>query len=956
MAEGAVKAAVDKLEELAMQEVKFQSQVGKEVRALKDELEWVSTFLGDADCRRRREVNEYIELWVRQTREVAFDAEDLLEEFFHKGELHCRGCLDLPSLLSWLKHSFLGLFVRHTICHEVNLIKERLGEIKKMRDDYQVQNLPTTWAPSQRHYSDWHTLEPDFEHPTTLLVGIDENYNKILEWLQSDEERRTVIAITGKSGIGKTTLASCIVANSSVWKEFECVVWVRVPEKYKLLELLNGIIQQATGPTEKSNAAESEEMIRDELSQKLSCKRCLIILDDVRNLEEWKFFLTVLPDEGNRRSRVIITTQIKFSVLSDDHTLLDNDKVEPVQSRGLNLCNYHLELKKLDQNHGKELFCKRVFGKNTFPTNFCDSEKNIEPLLHVSLSPLAITLLAGLLRSKREDEWIEVTNQILHFDKKSPTDTNSVEKQQEEESGATLRIQYKQLHLMDKILMLSFDDLPLHLKQCFLYFAAFQAEVGIDSRKLIHLWVAEGFVQPTDRQTMEECGQHYLKMLISRCLINLVKTDYNNNIITVSIHERVLAFARSEARETNFIQVHSCTTNLSRTSIRRLSFQNIFDSHTILTLVSPKLRSLLCDIPETVGDDPIKGMATDFPSNGNLWKKTLDIFKGHLDNSAAYHCKLLRVIDLKGVAHQHTLPKEIGLLIHVRYLGLAHTGLRSLPKSVKKLRSLQTLDISNTRIKVVPQSFWKIKTLRHVQANSLKNGPEEVDALNNLQTLHGVPWGQWAQNTDFLQRLDNLQSLRAWKLSSNIVSSLTKLEFLMSLDLQADETVELPLTELLTSLALCRLQYLRLQGKATAAAELNPSYLLPNLTILELYESELVQGHIDTIAKLPSLIELELGKNSYNEEQEEINIPDYGFSKLRKLKLNRLPKLKSLKVTNHWSEQWGLQYVSVILCTELLKIREDFNKLKHLKVLTVDNMPNNKFPSKCKICPFTSSE
>uniref|UniRef100_A0A0A9CIW5 Disease resistance N-terminal domain-containing protein n=1 Tax=Arundo donax TaxID=35708 RepID=A0A0A9CIW5_ARUDO len=116
MADGAVKAAVDKLEELAMREMKLQSQVGKEVRALKDELEWVSTFLGDADCRRRREVNEYIELWVRQTREVAFDAEDVLEEFFYKGELHCHGCLDLPSLLSWSWRSILGLFVRHSIC------------------------------------------------------------------------------------------------------------------------------------------------------------------------------------------------------------------------------------------------------------------------------------------------------------------------------------------------------------------------------------------------------------------------------------------------------------------------------------------------------------------------------------------------------------------------------------------------------------------------------------------------------------------------------------------------------------------------------------------------------------------------------------------------------------------------------------------------------------------------
>ncbi|KAL6658901.1 hypothetical protein ACP70R_002941 [Stipagrostis hirtigluma subsp. patula] len=942
MADGAVKAAVDKLEELAMQEVKLQSQVGKEVRALKDELEWVSTFLGDADCRRRREVNEYMELWVRQTREVAYDAEDLLEEFFYKGELHCHGCLDLPSFLSWSWHSFAGLFVRHSICNEVDLIKKRLEDIKKRREEHQLKNLPTTWAPLQRHYSDWYTLESDFENQT-LLVGIKENYETILDWLKSDEAKRTVTAITGKSGIGKTTLASCISADRSVKEQFDCVIWVHVPEKYKLLDLLNSIIQQATGETEKTNAVRNEEQIKSDLSQKLSGKRYLIILDDVHNLEEWRFFLTVLPDEGTQRNRVVITTQLKYP------------NIELLRNRGLNLCNNLLELNKLDQKHGKKLFCKRVFGKNTFPKDFWNSEKhskNMERLLHGS--PLAITMLAGLLRSKREDEWTEVTDQLLHYSsEKSPTETNCMESQREilEEDKAKqqqqLRIQYKQLPLMDKILMLSFNDLPPQLKQCFLYFSAFKAEVGIDSKKLIHLWVAEGFIQPTDRKTMEECAQEYQKMLISRCLINLVRMDYNNNIITVSIHERILAFVRSEARETNFIQVHNCTTNLANTSLRRLSFQNTYDPHTILTLFAPKLRSLLCDIPES--------SAVRFPCTGNLWRKKLGVITGRVDNSTVYHCKFLRVIDLKGVAHQHTLPKEIGWLIHLRYLGLAQTSLISLPKSVKKLHNLQTLDIAKTKIREVPESFWKIKTLRHVLAESLNNGPQEVDALSNLQTLHGVPWGPWAQNAAALKRLTNLRSLRAWKVSSSadrdLLSFLTSLECLMSLDLEAEESVHLPLDELLTSLALCRLQYLRLHGKVTRNITVQShSYRLPNLTKLDLCQSRLVQGHINIIAKLPSLVELKLGKNSYC--REEMEIPDYGFSELRTLRLNRLPNLK-LKVTKFWSDIWQLRHVSIsqINGNELLKILEYLTQLKHLELLMVYDISDlDRFPPKCNFC------
>lgn len=155
MADGMVKAAVDKLEELAFQELKLQSQVGKKVRELKDDLEWLRALLRHADQLRRQEDNEYLELWVRQTREVAFDAEDLLEEYVYKGQMHRHGFHDLSSFVRWLRQSAAGLFVRRSICTNIDGIKERLEEIKKKRDEHELKRLPTTWAHMQKHYSDW---------------------------------------------------------------------------------------------------------------------------------------------------------------------------------------------------------------------------------------------------------------------------------------------------------------------------------------------------------------------------------------------------------------------------------------------------------------------------------------------------------------------------------------------------------------------------------------------------------------------------------------------------------------------------------------------------------------------------------------------------------------------------------------------------------------------------------
>lgn len=158
MADGVVKFAVDKLEEMAVQELKLQTEVGKKVLDLRHELEWLRTFLRDADRKRRQpaEDNDFIEVWVRQTRELAHDAEDLLEEFFHKGELHCHGCFDLPSFLQWLRHSSTGLFTRHAIFDEINDINKRIEEIKKQRKEYQLQKLSCVSKPHRKNHSDWY--------------------------------------------------------------------------------------------------------------------------------------------------------------------------------------------------------------------------------------------------------------------------------------------------------------------------------------------------------------------------------------------------------------------------------------------------------------------------------------------------------------------------------------------------------------------------------------------------------------------------------------------------------------------------------------------------------------------------------------------------------------------------------------------------------------------------------
>ncbi|XP_039119055.1 disease resistance protein RPH8A-like [Dioscorea cayenensis subsp. rotundata] len=116
--------------------------------------------------------------------------------------------------------------------------------------------------------------------------------------------------------------------------------------------------------------------------------------------------------------------------------------------------------------------------------------------------------------------------------------------------------------------------------------------------------------------------------------------------------------------------------------------------------------------------------------------------------SSIFRFELLRVLDLTDFIDVQ-IPKEIKLMIHLRYLRLGHADrrLRSrywpkhlhLPSSVGNFQSLETVLLSEVR--EIPITLWKIKTLRHVQFWQCKP-PQSVE-LKNLLTLEFVEFGSY---------------------------------------------------------------------------------------------------------------------------------------------------------------------------------------------------------------------
>ncbi|XP_057989510.1 putative disease resistance protein RGA3 [Hevea brasiliensis] len=129
--------------------------------------------------------------------------------------------------------------------------------------------------------------------------------------------------------------------------------------------------------------------------------------------------------------------------------------------------------------------------------------------------PLAIKSIGSLLYFKDpETEW-------LHF---------------MENELSTLVPQHENYIL--QALKLSYDHLPLHLKQCFAYFSLFPKDYNIKVETLIQMWIAQGFVSsPSSSQCLEDISCGYFKEFFWSSFFRDVEKGGRGNVESCKMHD-----------------------------------------------------------------------------------------------------------------------------------------------------------------------------------------------------------------------------------------------------------------------------------------------------------------------------------------------------------------------------------------------------------------------------------
>uniref|UniRef100_A0ACD6A0R0 Uncharacterized protein n=1 Tax=Avena sativa TaxID=4498 RepID=A0ACD6A0R0_AVESA len=866
MEEAVIGSVVGKLQELAMSETRAMVAVNDDIRSLRDKLMWMQAFVRDAEPRRRVQNDEHIRVWLQQTRSAVFDSEDAVDQYFLR--------VDLSRYPSWTR-AILKFFagfttqvrVRRDLSNRIKAINTRLGDIIASKDMYKMgdaSDVPVvTWRPSAAI----HTSTEKMDSFVLPLVGRDTQLDVLKKYLnpETGEASPQVIYVIGKSGVGKTKLVRDMYEEYETWNRFDEQAWVSFAPNLSASNILKLIIQRL----EEDNVTDSgDEHFREKLKRLLQDKEYLLVIDGEVSSTEWKRILSDLPS-GKAGSRVVQITQTKpeLSPATLKRVLLDDLKEDDSTNLFLQTLLFMEDQGEKYRKDVEEAVREKQYGKDIFEIT--------------GGLPLAVVLLSGLLRTKEyPGEWDKVFKYLK---------VNAV--------------QWKRL---DSVLSMCFDDLPHDLKSCFLYFAALPVNTLIRARSLVCMWMAEGFLTPKDGKKMEKVGEHYLKELIARRLVNLAPMEYEaSGDERVAVQSKVHAFLLHEAQEASFVEVHSGDDIPTLSSARRLSLQNHRDKYAALANPLPKLRSILSNF-EKVEKEEDQGTTEKEEEKQNQACTCLHYSRHVADSEELMVMKsaikqllqvseFLRVINLHGLEIGDRLPSDIGNVVHLQYLGITSCSLEYIPPSVGKLTGLQTLDVRDTKVSKLPDEFWKIKRLRHVFGFLVL--PMRVGRLGQLQTLESIEPDKdhgWDRKT--LRKMAHLQSLYIWQLpkgNANALTAVCKLKYLMLLSIQAENII----SDLFTDTNLPRLQEMRLKGLIvqTTNAPISPEssdFYLPNLTKLSLEKTNVTQDFINKLAKLPFLASLALNKGSY---QDKDLVFDTGFQSLKELLVD-VEMLKKIEI------------------------------------------------------------
>ncbi|XP_072965926.1 putative disease resistance protein RGA4 [Typha angustifolia] len=621
---------------------------------------------------RSSEHKSKLEQWLRKLKNALYEAEDVIDLYKYQLLEEKVSDLNTHSALKSLKKVALkvntGLSIlspqKIKLRKSLNKLEMIAGEAKTFREllGMRIGDGTTTHDLENRQQPNVTT-----SIPPSKVFGRDKERDEIINEYFLDQSEASevgksysVVSITGIGGAGKSTLAQLVYNDQRVINHFDIKMWICVSRKLDVFRHTREMVESAS--KNECSRFENLDVLQNKLIDLIKSKKVLLVLDDVWydktvNEAEWENLLAPLVNVGKKGSKILVTTRTQNLPVA----------LHP---------RYSMSLRDLEENVIISLFMHHAFGGANLSDIHLQKElegigKQIVQKLHGS--PLAVKAVSGQLSRRLEAKFWKAT------------------------------LDRDNLHDTQQALLWSYRHLDAPVQHCFSYFSLFPKGRNFKAEEIVHLWMAEGFINSSkDSRRMEDVGMDYFNELVSGSFLQLGK--FNAKFY---MHDLF----------------HDLAERTSKEDCLRIEDNRVKE-------IPPTVLRLY------ISGEGMKENCISFDKLGNL--RTLIIY-GELDISVADHltatvmkCKKLRILKLF-YSNIKTLPKSIGDLKHLRYLFVDRTDAIESSVSLGKLYHLQVLTSHHSSL---PRSLNNLINLRHVNGrNGALTAVPDIGRLTSLQTL-----------------------------------------------------------------------------------------------------------------------------------------------------------------------------------------------------------------------------
>uniref|UniRef100_A0A453QEW8 AAA+ ATPase domain-containing protein n=2 Tax=Aegilops tauschii subsp. strangulata TaxID=200361 RepID=A0A453QEW8_AEGTS len=507
MARSMLDGAISKAASAAADEMSLLMGVRKDIWFIKDELETMQAFLVAAEGMKEKEM--LLKVWANQIRDLSYNIEDCLAEFM----VHVAS--------QSLSRKLMKLKDRHRIAMQIRDLKSRVEEVSSRNTRYNlIEKNQITRAIDERD-----SCMEDIRNQSANnideaeLVGFSNPKQELIRLVDVNANNgpARVVCMVGMGGLGKTTIARKVYESMN---NFSCYAWITVSQSFVRMEFLKVMIKELCGDEalkkELGGKVVREENLASYLRKELLEKRYFVVLDDLWNIDDWKWIKTIaFPSNNSKGSRIMVTT--RDVGLAKECTL---------ESYG----SFIYRHQPLETNDAIKLLLRKVRKSEEDMEKYENMRNIVTKIVKKSgRLPLAILTIGGMLATREVIEWQSIYNQI-------PSELES----------------NRSLEAVRRMVTMSYNHLPSHLKSCFLYLSIFGEDFEIKRRRLVERWIAEGFVIARVGVSVEDVGNSYFNDLINRNLIQPSRVNIDGTVKNCRVHDIIRDVMISISRDESF--------------------------------------------------------------------------------------------------------------------------------------------------------------------------------------------------------------------------------------------------------------------------------------------------------------------------------------------------------------------------------------------------------------------